>query len=103
MKFMMIVKASPDSEAGKMPSQELLASMGKYNEELMQAGVLADAAGLKASAKGARVHFAGGKSTVIDGPFAETKELIAPCSGAKIVYRYSSHYGETGHDRTCSL
>ncbi|HWF92205.1 MAG TPA: YciI family protein [Terriglobales bacterium] len=77
MKFLMIVKANKDSEAGKMPSQELLASMGKYNEELMKAGVLVDLAGLHPSSKGFRVKFAHGKRTVMDGPFAETKELIA--------------------------
>jgi hypothetical protein len=76
MRFMMIVKASKDSEAGKMPSEELLAAMGKYNEELMKAGVLVDLSGLQPTSKGARVKFSGGKTTVIDGPFAETKELI---------------------------
>jgi hypothetical protein len=76
MRFMMIVKANKDSEAGKMPSEELLAAMGKYNEELMKAGVLLDLAGLQPSSKGARIKFSGGKRTVIDGPFAETKELI---------------------------
>jgi len=74
---MMIVKASKDSEAGKMPSEELLTAMGKYNEELMKAGVLVDLSGLQASSKGARVRISGNKRTVIDGPFAETKELIA--------------------------
>src|SRR6202140_1646335 len=77
MRFMMIVKASKDSEAGKMPGEELLSAMGKYNEELMKAGVLVDLSGLQASSKGARVKFSGEKRTVIDGPFAETKELIA--------------------------
>jgi hypothetical protein len=77
MRFMMIVKAKKDSEAGKMPSEELLAAMGKYNEELMKAGVLLDLSGLQPSSKGARIKFSGGKRTVIDGPFAETKELIA--------------------------
>jgi hypothetical protein len=77
MRFMMIVKASKDSEAGKMPSEELLAAMGKYNEELMKAGVLVDLTGLHPSSKGARIKFQGWKRTVIDGPFAETKELIA--------------------------
>jgi hypothetical protein len=77
MRFMMIVKASKDSEAGKMPSEELFTAMGKYNEELMKAGVLVDLSGLQASSKGARIKFSGGKRTVIDGPFAETKELIA--------------------------
>src|SRR5271166_4417598 len=77
MRFMMIVKASKDSEAGKLPSEELIAAMGRYNEELMKAGVLVDLSGLQSSATGARVRFSGGKKTVIDGPFAETKELIA--------------------------
>jgi hypothetical protein len=77
MRFMMIVKANQDSEAGKMPSEELLTAMGKFNEELMKAGALVDLSGLQPSSKGARVKFSGGKTTVIDGPFAETKELIA--------------------------
>src|SRR6059036_2600152 len=77
MKFMMIVKASKESEAGVMPTEELLSAMGKYNEELMKAGVLLDLAGLQPSSKGARIKFSGGKRTVVDGPFTETKELIA--------------------------
>ena len=77
MRFMMIVKANKESEAGVMPSEELLSAMGKYNEELMKAGVLLDGAGLKPTSKGARVRFSGGKPTVIDGPFTEAKELIA--------------------------
>jgi len=77
MRFMMIVKANNDSEAGKMPSEELLTAMGKYNEELMKAGILLDASGLQPSSRGARIRISGGKRTVIDGPFAETKELIA--------------------------
>ena len=77
MRFMMIVKASPKSEAGVMPSEELLAAMGKYNEELMKAGALVDLSGLQPTSKGARVKFSGNKSTVMDGPFAETKELVA--------------------------
>ncbi len=77
MRFMVIVKASKDSEAGVLPSQELHAEMGKYNEELAKAGVLLAAEGLHASSKGARVKFSGTKRIVIDGPFAETKELIA--------------------------
>jgi len=76
MRFMMIVKANKDSEAGQMPSEELLSAMGKYNEQLMEAGVLVDLAGLHPSSKGVRVKFSGGKQTIIDGPFAETKELI---------------------------
>jgi hypothetical protein len=77
MRFMLIVKATPDSEAGKMPKTELLAAMGKYNEELVNAGVLLAGEGLHPSSRGARVHFSGSKRTVIDGPFPETKELIA--------------------------
>ena len=76
MRFMMIVRASKDFEAGKMPSEELLSAMGKYNEELKNAGVLLDLAGLHPTSKGALVRFSGGKRTVIDGPFAETKEVI---------------------------
>jgi hypothetical protein len=76
MRFMMIVKSSKDCEAGKMPSEDLLAAMEKYNKELMQAGVLEDISGLQPTSKGARVKFSGGKTTVIDGPFAETKEQI---------------------------
>ena len=77
MRFMVIVKATKDSEAGVMPSQQLLADMGKFNEELAKAGVMEAGEGLQPSSKGARVRFSGGKQTVIDGPFAETKELIA--------------------------
>jgi hypothetical protein len=77
MRFMVIVKANKDSEAGILPTQEVLAEMGKFNEELSKAGVLLAAEGLQASSKGVRVKFSKGKRTVIDGPFAETKELIA--------------------------
>ncbi|MEZ0283777.1 MAG: YciI family protein [Thermoleophilia bacterium] len=77
MRFMVMVKANEDSEAGVMPSQELLTAMGKYNEELVKAGVMLAGEGLQASSKGARVRFSGKDRTVIDGPFAETKELIA--------------------------
>lgn len=77
MRFMVLVKASIDSEAGKMPSEQLLTEMGKFNEELAKAGVLLAGEGLQPSSKGARVKFSGDKRTVIDGPFAETKELIA--------------------------
>jgi hypothetical protein len=77
MRFMVIVKASKDSEAGKLPSTQLLADMGKFNEELVKAGVMLAGEGLKASSYGARVHYSGKKRTVVDGPFAETKELIA--------------------------
>jgi len=77
MKFLVIVKASKDSEAGKMPSQALLTAMGKYNEELVKAGVILAGEGLHPSSKGARVRFSGKQRTVIDGPFAETKELVA--------------------------
>ncbi|MEZ4487765.1 MAG: YciI family protein [Cyanobacteriota/Melainabacteria group bacterium] len=77
MKVMVIVKASPASEAGVMPSQELLTAMGNFNEELVKAGILLSGEGLHPSSKGIRVRFSGDKRTVIDGPFAETKELVA--------------------------
>jgi hypothetical protein len=77
MRFMVIVKANKESEAGVMPSQKLLAEMGKFNEELVKAGVLLAGEGLQASSKGKRVRFSGAKRTVIDGPFTESKELIA--------------------------
>jgi hypothetical protein len=77
MRFMMIVKGNKDTEAGKMPSEKLLSAMGKYNEELLKAGVLLDGAGLQPTSKGARIKFSGGRRTVIDGPFTESKELIA--------------------------
>ncbi len=77
MRFMVIVKATEQSEAGILPSPEILAAMGKYNEELVKAGVLLAGEGLHPSSKGVRVRFAGSTRTVIDGPFAETKELIA--------------------------
>src|SRR5437762_9380451 len=77
MRFMVIVKASKESEAGILPSKEILAEMGKFNEELVKAGVMLAGEGLQASSKGARVRFEGKKRTVIDGPFAESKELIA--------------------------
>src|SRR3982074_2324923 len=77
MRCMVIVKANKDSEAGIMPSQKLLAEMGKFNEERVKAGVLLAADGLQPSSKGKRVRFSGEKRTVIDGPFTETKELIA--------------------------
>jgi hypothetical protein len=77
MKVMVLVKATKDSEAGVMPSQQLLTEMGKYNEELVNAGILLAGEGLHPSSKGARVRFSGKNRTVIDGPFAETKELVA--------------------------
>ncbi len=77
MRFMVIVKANKDSEAGVLPDEKILTEMGKYNEELVKAGVMLAAEGLHPSSKGARVRFSGGTRTVIDGPFAETKELIA--------------------------
>ena len=77
MRFMVIVKATKSSEAGALPSEELLTEMGKYNEELTKAGVMLAGEGLRPSSKGARIRFAGEKRTVIDGPFAETKELVA--------------------------
>jgi hypothetical protein len=77
MRFMMLLKADKTTEAGVLPTQEDLAVMGKYNEELVKAGVLLDGAGLQPSSKGARITFEGGKPQVTDGPFAETKELLA--------------------------
>jgi len=77
MRFMVIVKATKGSEGGELPDQEMLAAMGKYNEELVKAGIMLAGEGLQPSSKGARVRFSGNKRTVIDGPFAESKELIA--------------------------
>jgi hypothetical protein len=77
MRFMVIVKATPETEAGVLPDQKILTEMGKFNEELTKAGVMLAGEGLQASSKGARVRFQGSKRTVIDGPFSETKELIA--------------------------
>ena len=80
MRFMVIVKASKESEAGALPSTEILTAMGKYNEELVKAGVMLAAEGLQASSKGKRVKFSGNKATVADGPFTETKENSSPAS-----------------------
>ena len=77
MRFMVLVKASKDSEAGRMPGRELLEAMGQYNEELAKAGILVAGEGLHPSSKGARVRFSGDRRTVVEGPFAETKDLIA--------------------------
>jgi hypothetical protein len=77
MRFMMLVKASKESEAGVLPDERILAEMGKYNEELVKAGVLLAGEGLHPTSKGARVRYSGAKRTVVDGPFAETKELVA--------------------------
>jgi hypothetical protein len=77
MRVMVLIKATPDTEAGVLPSQELLTEMGKFNDELIKAGVLLAGEGLHPSSKGKRVRFSGAKRTVLDGPFAETKELIA--------------------------
>lgn len=77
MRFMIIIKSTPTSEAGAMPDQKILEEMGKFNEELVAAGIMLAGEGLQASSKGARVHFSADKRTVTDGPFAETKELIA--------------------------
>jgi hypothetical protein len=77
MRFMIVVKATKDSEAGAMPDEKLIAAMADYHEELVKAGVLLDASGLQPTSKGVRIKFAGGKRTFIDGPFAESKELIA--------------------------
>lgn len=77
MRFLVMVKATPESEAGSLPDRKLLEAMGKYNEELVKAGVMLAGEGLHPSSKGARVRFSGSKRTVVDGPFAETKELVA--------------------------
>jgi hypothetical protein len=77
MRFIVMVRANKESEAGVMPSEKLISEMGKFNEELVRAGVMLEGEGLQPSSKGARIRFDGGKRTVIDGPFAETKELIA--------------------------
>ena len=77
MRFMVIIKATKDSEAGVMPSEQLLTEMGKFNEELVKAGIMLAGEGLQPSSKGSRVRFSGNKRTVVDGPFSETKELIA--------------------------
>jgi hypothetical protein len=77
MRFMVMVKSTPDSENGAMPSEEMLAAMGAYNEELAKAGVMLSGEGLHPSSKGARVHFSGRDRTVVDGPFTEAKELVA--------------------------
>jgi hypothetical protein len=77
MRFMVIVKASKDSEAGKMPSEKMLTEMGKFNEELVKAGVMLAGEGLHPSSKGVRIRFSGDKASIVDGPFTETKELIA--------------------------
>src|SRR3989475_5485416 len=77
MRFMVIVKANKDSEAGVLPDQKILTEMGKFNEQLLKAGIMLAGEGLQASSKGARVRFEGAKRTVIDGPFTETKELVA--------------------------
>lgn len=77
MRFMLMVKATRDTEAGVMPEEELLSAMAKFNEEMIEAGVMLEGAGLQPSSKGARIRFSNGKRMVIDGPFAETKELIA--------------------------
>ncbi len=77
MRFMIIVKATPDSEAGVMPQESLFEKMGKYHEQLAKAGVLRDASGLQPSSKGWRIEYAGDKTTFVDGPFAESKELVA--------------------------
>lgn len=77
MRFMVMIKANPDSEAGVLPDEEILAAMQRYNEELVRAGVLLAGEGLHPSSKGARVRFSGGRTSVVDGPFTETKELVA--------------------------
>ena len=106
MRFMVFVKATKDSEAGTMPSEEALAAMGKFNEEMVKAGVMLDGNGLKPSSKGARVRFHGGKlgetgnkRTVIDGPFAETKELVAGYRACEADRRARTHAARCGARR----
>ena len=103
MRFMIMVKANQDSEAGKMPEEKLLAAMAKYHEDLAKAGVLLDATGLHPSSRGWRVRYSGGKRTVVDGPFTETKELIAGYTliqvktkeeGMEWARRYPAPFGE---------
>src|SRR2546422_6280011 len=77
MRFMLLVKASKESEAGVLPAEKILSEVGRYNEEMIKAGALLAAEGLQASSKGARVHYAGGKVKVVDGPFTDSKELVA--------------------------
>ena len=105
MRFMVMVKATKNSEAGKMPSRELLEAMGKYNEELVKAGIMLSGDGLQPSSKGARVRFSGAKRTVVDGPFTETNELVAGFWMWKVkskeeaiewVKRCPNPYGEDG-------
>lgn len=102
MRYMIIVKATADSEAGEMPEDKLIAEMGKFHEELAKAGVLVDAAGLKNSGLGWRVKHSGGKRSVVDGPFAETKELIAGYTIIKVKSReealeWSKRYPNPAH------
>ena len=87
MRFMILVKATKDSEAGVMPSEALLAEMGAFHQELAKAGVLVDASGLKASSRGWRIRYSGKQRSVVDGPFAETKELVAGYTVIKVKLR----------------
>ena len=107
MRFMIIVKATSESEAGVMPEDALIAEMGRYHEELAKAGMLVDASGLQPSSKGWRIRYAGGKRTFVDGPFAETKELVAGYTIVKARSREDAiewtkrfpnpaHYGKEG-------
>ena len=107
MRFMIIVKATSESEAGVMPEDALIAEMGRYHEELAKAGMLVDASGLQPSSKGWRIRYAGGKRTFVDGPFAETKELVAGYTIVKAQSREDAiewikrfpnpaHYGKEG-------
>ena len=105
MRFMVIVKASKDSEAGRMPSEELLGAMAKFNEEMVKAGIMEAGEGLKPSSQGKRVRFSGKNRTVIDGPFAETKELVAgfwiwKCKSREeaIEWLKKAPFGEFGDD-----
>ena len=103
MRFMVMVKADKNTEAGALPDEKLLTAMGKYNEELVKAGVMLAGEGLQASSKGARVRFNGSKRTVIDGPFSETKELIAgytiwEVSSIEEALRWLERFPDDGED-----
>lgn len=109
MRYMIIVKASLDSEAGVMPEEQLIAEMAKFHEELAEAGVLLDASGLQASSKGWRIQYSGSKRMLIDGPFTETKELIAGYTLIQVASKaealeWSKHFpNPAGEGRNCEI
>ena len=109
MRFLVMVKATPDAESGRKPSRELMEAMGRFNDELVKAGVLKDADGLKASKHGARVKFGkGGGKTLVDGPFAETKELVAgfwiwECASREEALRWAMKCPPPFEDQDCEI